>query len=206
MPRPLLLGLTLSAALSAMLSAPVMAQTVTVTVGNGTGNGNATAASASETPSPAKTLIDQAVKTAKAEHKAVLVHVGASWCGWCHKLDQVLGSPEIAPLMAASYVIVPLDALEEGSKKSLENPGVDSVMKALGLHGGPPLYAFLDADGKEIATSFAVPPNNDNIGYPAEPQEIVAFGELLKKTAPNMSDADRTKITDYLTAHAPKQH
>jgi len=156
------------------------------------------------TPLPAKAVIDQATKIAKANHKVVLVHVGASWCTWCHRLDAMLNSKEVGPVMAAYYVIVPLTALEQGPNKALENPGVDSVMQALGLQGGPPMFAFIDANGKEIASSFALPPNNENIGYPGTPEEIKTFGGLLEKTAPKMSAADRTTIIDYLkkdTAH-----
>jgi thiol:disulfide interchange protein len=184
-------ALALGTILGMALSAPVLAQeTVTNAAGNAT-------AGATQPPLPAKTLIDQAVKTAKAHNKTVFVHISASWCGWCHKLDHALNSSDVSPLFAKHYEIVGLTALEQGGKKSLENPGVDSVMKALGLHGGPPLYAFIDGEGKEISSSLVMP-NDGNIGYPAIPEEIAAFGELLKKTAPAMTDAERTKITEYL--------
>jgi hypothetical protein len=62
-----------------------------------------------------------------------------------------------------------------------------------------PTFAFLDGDGKVLASSMVVPPDNHNIGYPGLPEEIGAFGSLLKKTAPRMTDVERTKVTDYLT-------
>ena len=192
MQRLHLMGLGLM--LSATLSAPAWAQMSSASPSDTVGT--AKTANASQAMPPAATLIDQAVKVAKASHKTVFVHVGASWCGWCHKLDEMLASKEVGSIIDAHYVVVPLIALEQD--KSLENPGVDSVMNALGLHDGPPLYAFIDADGKEI-TSSLVMPNNGNIGYPGTPEEIAAFGGLLQKTAPQMSAADRAKITDYLT-------
>jgi len=199
-------GLTFLLALAC--GTPAMAQTFTVSGGGSAVTATGTAsgtAKASDTPPPAQTVIDDAVKTAKAEHKTVFVHVGASWCGWCHKLEAMLHSTEVGPVIATYYVLAPLDALENADKKSLENPGVDAVMKSLDFKGGPPMFAFLDADGKKIASSFALAPNNDNIGYPGSPTEIQTFGELLKKTAPKMTDADWTKIMDYLHKNAPKQ-
>lgn len=197
MPRHLMtLGAALGAVLGATLGRPALAQAPSAMA--------TAAAETPKTPLPAKTLIDQAVATAKANNKTVLVHVGASWCGWCHKFDQMLASKDVGPIIEAHYVLVALDGMEEGPKKSLENPGVDSVMKALGLPAGPPVYAFLDATGAEIANS-QVMPNNGGIGYPAIPAEIQAFDALLKKTAPRMTDAEHATITEYLTRNAPKE-
>jgi len=204
---PRLASVTLTLALTTLASAPFAAATAQAPQAAASQPaGGAASAHANTAPLPAKTVIDQAVKTAKAENKTVFVHVGASWCGWCRKLEHMLDSKEVGPIFAAHYVLVPLDAMEEPEKKSLENPGVDSVLKALGLQGGPPMYAFLDADGKEIATSQVMPPDNGGIGYPAVPAEFKAFDELLKKTAPRMTDAERATIGEYLVKNAPKEH
>jgi thiol-disulfide isomerase/thioredoxin len=193
-------GLTLGALAGAphLAAAQAQAQGAAMTA-------QAAPAQTPQTPPAAKAVVDQGVATAKANNKVVFVHVGASWCGWCHRLDAMLKSPDAGAAMSKYYVIVPLDALEEENKKSLENPGVDSVMKALDFKGGPPMFAFLDGEGKKIASSFAMAPNNGNIGYPATSEEISTFGALLKKTAPAMTDADYQTIIGYLTKNSPKQ-
>ncbi|WP_309712504.1 hypothetical protein [Armatimonas sp.] len=114
--------------------------------------------------------------------------------------------------MAANYVSVVLVALENGPKKTLENPGSNEFMAAMGgAKSGLPFFIFLDAKGKKLADSNVVPvPNKPtapptNIGCPAAPEEIVAFGELLKKTAPRLSEKDRQTILDEFTKAAPKR-
>lgn len=96
-----------------------------------------------------------------------------------------------------------LDVMESGDKKALENPGGTKFMADMGgAKSGLPFVVFLDKSGKKIADSNVLP-GNSNIGYPAAPAEIAAFGKLLAKAAPRMSAAERAKITDYLKTHAP---
>ena len=114
--------------------------------------------------------------------------------------------------MAANFVSVVLVAQESGPKKALENPGSNEFMAAMGgASSGLPFFIFMDPAGKKLADSNVVPvPNKPtapptNIGCPAAPEEIVAFGELLKKTAPRLSDAQRQTILDEFTKAAPKR-
>src|ERR1051326_5457462 len=112
--------------------------------------------------------------------------------------------PEFKKMFEANYILVKLDVQENGDKKKLENPGGMDVMKELGgENSGLPFYAFLDEKGKKIADSNVMP-KAQNIGYPAAPEEIKAFMELIHKTAPRWSDADREKLRSYLVANAPK--
>jgi hypothetical protein len=134
-----------------------------------------------------------------------MVMFHASWCGWCKKLDEVMSRPEFKKMFEANYELVTLDVLENGPKVAeLENPGGKAYMKELGGEkSGLPFYAWLDADGKKIADSNAMP-KDQNIGYPGEPAEIEAFMALIKKTAPHWSEADQKSLHDYLVANAPK--
>jgi len=101
-------------------------------------------------------------------------------------------------------VVLSLDVMETGEKKALENPGGTKLMVDLGgAKSGLPFIAFLDKNGKKIADSNVLP-GNSNIGYPAAPAEIAAFGKLLAQAAPRMSAAERATITGYLAQHAPK--
>ena len=131
--------------------------------------------------------------------------------------------PEFKKMFDNNYILVTLDVLENGDKKKLENPGGVDVMKELGgEQSGLPFYAFLDEKGKKLADANMMPPAQNidengkkpagasvappaqNIGYPGSPEEILAFMDLIHKTAPRWSDADREKLKAYLTANAPK--
>jgi thiol:disulfide interchange protein len=152
----------------------------------------------SDPPAPAADLIDAAVKRAQVERKTVWVDFGASWCGWCRKLEAFLDAPEVKDIIQKQYLIVPLTVMESESKKSLENPGGAKVMKDLGgANAGLPFYAFLDGSGQKIANSLAMP-NGGNIGFPANAEELTAFVSLLDKTAPALTSAERERVVTYL--------
>lgn len=155
------------------------------------------------TPPTADSLVSAAVKTAKAQNKVVLVHFGASWCTWCKRLDAMLEGKELGKLISDHYVLVHLTVQERDEKKSLENPGAEEMMNANGAgKSGVPVFMYFDKNGKLIADSLALP-NRANIGYPAAPEEIVAYAGILEKTAPRMTAAERASIIAYLKKNAP---
>lgn len=150
-----------------------------------------------ETPT-ADQLLTKAKAEASAEQKAIYVHFGASWCGWCKRLDSFLEKPAIKPVFEKYFVPVKLVVQENDKNKALENAGADSLLKKLGGPSGLPFSAFLDAKGTLIANSKRPSNTNkegENIGFPAEPQEIEWFVTMMKKAAPNMS-ADDLKIIE----------
>ena len=161
-------------------------------------------------PAPAAQLVGAAQKRAGKEHKAVLVMFHASWCGWCHRLTDMMDKPQYKKLFADNYVVVSLDVSENGEKKALENPGAVKVMADLGGGlSGLPFYAFVSSKGKQLGNSNAVPSPSgilQNIGYPSAPQEIAAFDELLKKTAPKMDVKARESLIAYLTESSPQRN
>ena len=157
-------------------------------------------------PAPATQILASAQKRAAKEKKAVFVVFHASWCGWCHRLEDSINKPPFKKLFADNYVIVSLDVREHGDKKVLENPGADKVMADLGgTDAGLPFYAFTDARGTRLASSLALPASGGkmaNIGYPTTPAEIAAFDSLLRKTAPKMNAKARQSYLDYLKSPA----
>src|SRR5262245_14541783 len=46
-----------------------------------------------DAPLPAKQIVQEAQQKAKKQKKGVMVIFHASWCGWCHKLEDVMNRP-----------------------------------------------------------------------------------------------------------------
>ena len=151
-------------------------------------------------PAPASAIVSAALKTATADRKVVLIEFGASWCTWCRRFDAFVHAPEVASIVAANYIVVNLVVQERDDKKPLENPGGQDLMDTWGgAKSGLPFYVFLDATGKKMANSNAMP-DGGNIGFPGTAKEVAAFLGLVDKTAPRVSKGERAKIASYLEA------
>src|ERR1035437_4434920 len=87
-----------------------------------------------EAPTADQVLAPAKAKAA-AEHKAIFLHFGASWCGWCKLLDAFLDRPDIKPVFEKYFIPVKLVVQENAKNKALENPGAAALPKKL---GGPP--------------------------------------------------------------------
>jgi thiol-disulfide isomerase/thioredoxin len=147
-------------------------------------------------PTAEQVLTDAKAKAATG--KAIFVHFGASWCGWCKRLDAFLERPDIRPVFDKYFIPVKLVVQENDKNKALENPGSDAVLKKLGGPAGLPYSAFLDRDGKLIVNSNRNGEKGQNIGYPSQPGEIDWFVVMMKKAAPKMADADLKVIETAL--------
>jgi len=155
---------------------------------------------ASAAPPSADQVLTDAKAKAAAEHKAIFLHFGASWCGWCKKLDAFLDRQDIKPVFEKYFVPVKLVVQENEKNKALENPGADKLMTQLGGPSGLPYSAFLNPEGALMVNSKR---DGENIGYPAKAEEIDWFVEMMKKAAPKMEERDLKTIESALRASKP---
>lgn len=136
-----------------------------------------------EPPHPAAAaVLKAATERATSSERKLLVHFGAPWCGWCHKLEEWLSSEEIAPLVAKDYVDLKID------QDRME--GAKAVESAFGMpeNSGIPWIAIVDpATGKVLATSQS---EQGNIGYPAKDAEIAHFMKMIESTRSRLTEAD----------------
>jgi thioredoxin-related protein len=158
-----------------------------------------------ERPDSAQNILKAAVNEALSSKKNVFLIFHATWCGWCKRLDTALKYSEIKPIIDKNYVVAMIDVKERGEKiQSNENPGGQKILAEFGgTQSGLPFIVFLNKKGKMIANSNVMP-KNQNFGYPGSKEEIAAFIKLLKKTAPHMTDRQRTMISKYLKKNAPQ--
>ena len=142
----------------------------------------------------ASNLLEKAIAQAKAENKKVFIKYGASWCGWCKKMDKQMKTKKTKILFEDNYVIVNLVVKESRGKTHLENPeGMDYLIQHQGEKSGLPFWVILDDTGKMIQNSFN--PKGQNLGCPATKKEVKDFIVILKNTS-NLSDKDLAVISD----------
>jgi thiol:disulfide interchange protein len=97
-----------------------------------------------------ETLVGDALRRASAEHKRVIVDMGANWCIWCRRLHATFeGDPSVAAALDRGFVVVMLDVnTRNGTKRNA------ALVERYGnpTGHGIPVLVVLDADGKQLTT------------------------------------------------------
>ena len=154
----------------------------------------------------ADALFAKAKAEAKQEHKNVLLVFSASWCGPCKLYERFLEDGKMRSITEKAFVVQRIDVGERpGDKKHADTPGGVALRTALGAVNEPgfPFLVMTDADGKPIVNSYRDGDPAKNIGYPALPEEIVYYEEMLKRAAPTLSPAEVAATRSWLKAHSP---
>ena len=157
--------------------------------------------------SSAHDVMTQAEAKATAEHKAILLDFGASWCGNCHLFERFLADPAIHPIMDRHFVMVTLITGEHASDTRHANtPGGQQFEDSVGgKNAGWPFIVMLDAQGAPVVDSYRpdskAATGKSNIGYPDSPAEVDWFMQMLQKAVPSLSPQETATIHSWLTAH-----
>ncbi|HWA26219.1 MAG TPA: thioredoxin family protein [Lacunisphaera sp.] len=121
--------------------------------------------------------IAAAVAQAKAQHKRVLVKLGANWCVWCHRLSATFhDNKSVARSLEENYVLVLVDVNHRDGRKRN-----DAVNEKYGnpVQFGLPVLLVLDDDGRLLATQETGALEDG--GKAHDPEKVLAF---LQQWAP----------------------
>jgi thiol:disulfide interchange protein len=121
--------------------------------------------------------IATALTQAKAEHKHVLVKLGANWCIWCRRLSHTLETDAaVAQALHDNFVLVLVDVNHRNGKARN-----DAVNDRYGnpMAQGLPVLVVLDADGKQLTTQETGALEDGKAAH--DPAKVIAF---LRRWAP----------------------
>jgi protein disulfide-isomerase len=97
------------------------------------------------------TDLDEGLKVAKAEKKAVLVDfTGSDWCGWCIRLKKEVFDQKEFAAVTKDFVLVELDYPRRKSRAPRRRPRTRSGPKKFAIEGYPTIM-LLNADGEPFA-------------------------------------------------------
>ena len=136
---------------------------------------------------------DAAFARARAEHRPILLDIGAVWCHWCHVMDgESYEDPAVAELLNRDFVCIKVDRDER--------PDVDSryqrAVQALSGQGGWPLTAFLTPDGEVFFGGTYFPPDNNPYGRPGFHRVLMEIARAFRE--------ERDRVTT--NARAIREH
>jgi thioredoxin-related protein len=110
--------------------------------------------------------IATAIATATSSHKRILLVFGGNWCFDCHVLDEAFHSPEIAPTLEKSFVVLHINIGQM-------DENLDVAKKYdIPLDRGVPAIAVLDSDGKLL---FSQKRGEFEAARSMAPEDILAF-------------------------------
>ena len=127
-------------------------------------------------------VMNIAFQEAKKENKNVFLMFHASWCGWCHRMDDNMQKKACKELFDTNYIITHLTVKENKENKHLENPGALALLDQLkGKKQGLPYWVIFDKKGNVLENSLDS--KGSNLGCPYSKEEVQQFISKLKNTS-----------------------
>ena len=150
---------------------------------------NVAVVNAQTSPKNANDILKEASQLAAKDKKNVFIIFHASWCGWCHKMDNSMNDIAVKTFFDDNFIIRHLVVYESKEKKNLENPGaIELLTKYHGNDDGIPYWLIFDKTGNLLADSQIRPPGagmdtkGKNSGCPANEEEVNYFITVLRNT------------------------
>lgn len=97
------------------------------------------------------TDLDEGIKVAQAEKKAILVDfTGSDWCGWCIRLKKEVFDQKEFAAATKDFVLVELDYPQKKKQPAEEKAKNKALAEKFGIEGFPTIM-LLDANGEPFA-------------------------------------------------------
>jgi uncharacterized protein YyaL (SSP411 family) len=135
---------------------------------------------------------------ARRLQRPILLDIGASWCHWCHVMDEgTYSDPEVASLLGQEFIAVKVDRdeLPEIDRRYQQEVGT------LTGEGGWPLTAFLTPEGATFFGGTYFPPA-DGHGRPGFRRVLREIARLYRQE-PDRVRATIQELRDALARSAP---
>lgn len=164
---------------------------------------------------PSAVVLQAAKVQAAQQKKLVFLVFSASWSQPSRHLDTFMNDKQIHSILDKYFVPGTIHVSEDATKgghPEWNSFGGDALMAKLGgadksgKKMSLPFFAFLDADGNLIVNSvdpMKDKPEEANIGYPANPEQIAWLMTMLKMGVPAMTPEESVTIENWVKKHDP---
>ena len=138
----------------------------------------------------------EALATAKALDRPILLSIGYSACHWCHVMErECFENASIAVQMNENFINIKVDREERPDLDAIYMNAVQSISG----HGGWPLTVFLTPEGKPFHGGTYFPPV-DRQGMPGFPKVLQAVSDAFEQQRDQIESAS-DRLVEHINVH-----